>query len=64
MKSRYILKVNKVYGISVTDKDKGVIDEIFLLGKSKQEVCRFVKLCNAERLEPIHLKNAINDMLY
>ena len=64
MKSRYILKVNKVYGISVTDKDKGVIDEIFLLGKSKQEVRRFVKLCNAEGLEPIHLKNAINDMLY
>lgn len=64
MESRYVLKKKTIYGISVVDEKGGVEDTIFIIDKSEKEVRDFITLCNTEELEPIHLKNAIDDILY
>ena len=63
MKPRYVLKSIKVYGISVINEKGGETEEIYLIDRDKKEIRNFIKLCNAERLEPVHLRNAIDDML-
>ncbi len=63
MKAKYILKKETVYGISAVDKKGGEQSPIYIMGKSKHEIADFIKLCNSEGLEPIHLKDVITDML-
>ncbi len=64
MKTKYVLKAMTVYGIATKSGKGGESKSIFVLDKSKKKVAEFVKLCNAEGLEPIHLKDAIDDILY
>jgi hypothetical protein len=64
MKTKYFLTSKTVYGISAKDDEGGVTKPIFLFDKNKKEISKFIKLCNAEGLEPIHLKDAISDILY
>ncbi len=64
MKAKYILKKETIYGISAVNKKGGEQKPIYIMGKSKQEISDFIKLCNSEGLEPVHLKDAIADILY
>lgn len=63
MQTKYVLKIMTLYGIAIKNNNGGESKPIFILDKTKKEVSEFVKLCNAERLEPIHLKDAIDDIL-
>ncbi len=64
MKTKYILKAKIVYGIATRNGKGGESKPIFVIDKPKKKVAEFVKLCNAEGLEPIHLRDAIDDILY
>ena len=64
MKTKYVLTSKTVYGISAKNNEGGVVKPIFLFDKSKKEISTFIKLCNTEELEAVHLKNAISDILY
>ena len=64
MKTKYFLASKTVYGISTKDSKGGVTNPIYFIDKNKKEISEFIKLCNAEGLEPIHLKDVISDILY
>ncbi len=63
MQIKYILKTMTLYGIAIKTNNGGESKPIFILDKSKKDVSEFIKLCNTEGLEPIHLKDAIDDIL-
>lgn len=63
MQTKYLLTSRKVYGISMKNKG-GEAKPIFFIDKSKKQISRFIKLCNKEGLEPIHLNDVISDILY
>lgn len=64
MKKRYVLKTSAMYGISIVSDEGGESKPIYFMDRDKKEVSDFVKLCNAAGLEPVHLKDAIDDYLY
>lgn len=64
MATKYILSKETIYGVSAVDEKGGVLCSISIVGKSKKEISKFIDLCNSERLEPVHLKDAITDILY
>ncbi|MDD6478806.1 MAG: DUF6514 family protein [Oscillospiraceae bacterium] len=64
MKIKYKLKVERIYGISAIDEKGYILCSISTIGKSKREVVNLIKLCNSEKLEPVHLKDVIEDTFY
>lgn len=64
MQTKYVLKTKTIYGIGVAGVGEVLINPIFLHGKTKKEITEFIKLCNKEKLETVHLKDVISDMLY
>lgn len=63
METKYILKSKTVYGIGVVDESGKSHNPIFVHDKTKKEITNFINLCNEEKLEPIHLRDVISDML-
>ena len=59
-----ITRIN--YGIGLIDKNdpEGVlIDAVTDLSTNKNEVLHLIKLCNRLSLDPIHLRDIVNDFL-
>ncbi len=56
----------KVYGIAEIDETDGcpIISEFYIdLCTDKKEVDRLVDMCNALELDPIHLREVVEDFL-
>lgn len=64
MQTKYVLKTKTVYGIGISGDNERSVTPIYLYGKTKKEITEFIKLCNKEKLETVHLNNVIADMLY
>ena len=52
-----------VYGIDVLDNFKNVIKTVKDIFFNKQKAENFIKLCNEEKLELVHLQDVIEDIL-
>ena len=52
-----------VYGITTLDSFGNVLNTFEDIFFSKQKAEEFVKLCNEEKLELIHLQNVVEDVL-
>ena len=63
VETKYILKSKTIYGIEVTGEQAKKYKPIFIHNKTKKEITDFINLCNQEKLEPIHLRDVISDML-
>lgn len=52
-----------VYGINALDSFGSVLKSVDNIFFSKQKAEEFIELCNEEKLELIHLKDVIEDIL-
>ena len=74
MKVKYVLRTDIVtddrnqkyttYGISAINNFKNVLKTFPNIFFSKDKAEEFVNLCNEEKLELIHLKDVVEDVLY
>lgn len=52
-----------VYGVDALDRFENVLESVADIFFDKQKAEEFIKLCNEERLELIHLQDVIEDVL-
>ncbi len=74
MKVKYILRTDSttdsrnqeytIYGISAINGFKKILKTFPNIFFNKQKAEEFVKLCNEEKLELIHLQDVVEDALY
>lgn len=52
-----------VYGVDALDRFENVLESVADIFFDKQKAEEFIKLCNEEKLELIHLQDVIEDVL-
>ena len=52
-----------VYGVDALDRYENVLESVADIFFDKQKAEEFIKLCNEEKLELIHLQDVIEDIL-
>lgn len=52
-----------VYGVDALDRFENVLESVADIFFDKQKAEEFIKLCNEEKLELIHLQDVIEDIL-
>lgn len=55
--------IYRTYGIAVVMSDKGDRQEYHNISKERSAVFDLVKMCNELLLDPIHLKDVVEDFL-
>ncbi len=60
---KYVTRKDITYGISAVDENGKILRTFPHIHTNKKMVTNFVKLCNLEELDVMHLGDAIEDLI-